>query len=105
MPSRTRKTVVRRKKLAKYPRYRVIGGRRYVQRGNGKAWEWIKDKARKVGKFVKDSKLISSALTAGAPLLGPLAPYALASGAVTRAIGFGPYKSRTTKRKTRRAKK
>ena len=72
--------------------------RTYRAKGEGPAWDWIKDKAKKVGRFIKDKQLISKGLLAVAPLAGTFAPGVVASAGIANAVGLGKKKRRRVRK-------
>lgn len=73
---------------------RAMKGSTKKMKGNGimgDAWDYIK----KGASYVKDNKLISKALTAGAVLAPEFAPLLGASSGLASAIGLGKKKKKT----------
>jgi hypothetical protein len=94
MPRKTRKT--HKSKTTKTRK------RRYRAKGDGRVGDWIKDKARKVGKFLKDNRVLSKGLLAVAPLTGSFAPALVASSGIANAVGLG--RTHKHRRRTRKHK-
>jgi hypothetical protein len=68
-------------------------------KGEGPAWDWIKNSAKKVHNFVKDKKLISRGLNALASTgITPYSAGLARAGTVASSLGYGRRKRRRTRK-------